>query len=100
MVNGAAILEIDEGVGSVGSNRFVGQNSDETMVNMNVVTAMAETDDDRTLCLDQRQSERLTEDIGDLDCLLVEAAGWAARSGAAAARTVTHGMGYFYFLCF
>jgi len=31
--------------------------------------------EDGTLSLDQRQSERLTEDVGNLDCLLVEAVG-------------------------
>ena len=44
VVNGASILEIDEGVVSVGSNRFVGQDSDEPMVNMDVIGAMIKSE--------------------------------------------------------
>lgn len=94
MVYGASVLQLDGGLGSAGCKRFVGQDGDETMINVNVIAAMAEIDEAHgTLCLDQRQSERLTEDIGDLDRLLVEAAGWAAESGAAA-RTAVHAMGW------
>ena len=44
MVYGASILEIDDGVGSVGSNRFVRQNSDETIFNVNVSGAMIKSE--------------------------------------------------------
>jgi len=44
-------------------NRFVGQNSDETRLNASVIAAMTEIDDDETLYLNQRQSERLTENM-------------------------------------
>jgi len=44
-------------------NRFVGQNSDETMLNASVIAAMTEIDDDETLYLNQRQSERLKENM-------------------------------------
>jgi len=62
-------------VRSVGSNRFVGQDGDKSMLNVNGIVAMTMIEEDGTLSLDRRQSERLTEDIGDLECLLVEAAG-------------------------